>query len=177
MRYRRYKAMKAMQPMHHRQGFTLIEAAVATMIVGVGILALVHAMASGTRVNQQGRNVTQAVFLAQEIREWTIRLPFNDPDPADAGKPPGSDGTNPQTFVDDLDDLMDVTYTPPRNANGQPINDLTGWSQTIQLQWKDPNSLLMTVPNGSSDAILVTVIIRRNAVEVLRTSWIVCRRS
>ncbi len=47
--------------------------------------------------------------------------------------PPGPDQSDPQTFVDDLDDLMDVTYSPPRDAHGLPIADMTSWSQTITL--------------------------------------------
>lgn len=146
------------------------------MVIGTGIVALVHSMSAGTRVNDQGRSLTQAVFLAQEIREWTLKLPFSDPDAADAANPPGPDGTNPQTFVDDLDDLTDVTYNPPRDGTGAAIADMTSWSQTISLEWKDPNSLSTTVPTGSSDAVAVTVIVQYGGAEVLRTSWLVFRR-
>ena len=88
-------------------GFTLIEASIAIMVVGLGIVAMLHAMGAGTRINQEGRDITSAVFLAQEIREWTLQLPFSDPDPGAQGNPPGPDGSDPLLFVDDLDDLLD----------------------------------------------------------------------
>lgn len=158
------------------KGFTLIEALIASVLVGVGIVALLVAAKSGTQVNMAGRNITQATYLSQEIREWTLKLPFSDPDAGDAGNPPGPDGSDPQEFVDDLDDLLDVTYSPPRDASGQAIPDADGWSQHISLQWKDPDSLGTTVTVGSSDVIRVVITIARDGHDVLSTGWLVTRR-
>jgi len=159
-----------------RDGFTLIEVAVATAIIGLALAALLGAVASGTRTNDAGKKLTQAVFLAQEIREWTIGLPFSDPDPGDADNPPGPDGSNPQTFVDDLDDLMAVTFSPPRDGGGAPITDMTQWSETITLTWRDASNLSSTVSAGSSDVIHVQVDISYQDLPVLTTGWLVGRR-
>ncbi|MFW6155336.1 MAG: type IV pilus modification PilV family protein [Planctomycetota bacterium] len=158
------------------QGFTLTEVSIAMALIGVGILSLLHAMGAGTNVNAAGRELTQAAFLAQEIREWTVQLPFRDPDPDDAGNPPGPDGTSPQTFVDDLDDLMGVTYSPPRDATGTAITGMTDWSQTITLEWRTPENLLTTVTAGSSDVICVFVTIRHRGRDVHTSSWLVFDR-
>lgn len=163
-------------PKRRHGGFTLIEAAIATVVVGMGIVALLHAMGAGTRVNHEGSSVTQAVFLGQEIREWTMQLPFSDLDPGDAGNPPGSDGSDSQVFVDDLDDLMNVTYSPPRDGQGYVIDGMDGWYQTISIEWKDPANLTLTVPAGSTDTVSVTVTVGRNAHTALSTSWLVTRR-
>jgi prepilin-type N-terminal cleavage/methylation domain-containing protein len=159
-----------------RGGFSLVEVAVATAIVGVGVTALMAALAAGTRTNRAGQELTQAVFLAQEIREWTMNLPFSDPDPGDAGKPPGSDGTSPQIFVDDLDDLLGVTYNPPRDGRGVSVAGMAGWSQTMHLSWRDPSNLTSAVANGASDVIHVEVEIAHYGQAVLSTGWLVTRR-
>ena len=78
--------------------------------------------------------------------------------------------------MDDLDDLMDVTYSPPRNASGQAIAGLDGWSQHIALEWKDPDSLTSTVWPGLSDVVRVTVTISHHGREVLTTGWLAWRR-
>lgn len=158
------------------RGFTLVEAAIAIVVVGVGIVALMHAMASGTRINSEGQAITQAVFVAQEVREWTMRLPFSDEDPSDANNPPGPDSQSPQVFVDDLDDLMEVTYGPPRDGQGVAIADLAGWSQTIHLEWRDPGSLTTAVPDGDSDVVCVTVDVGRHGRDIHSASWLVTRR-
>ena len=159
-----------------RGGFSLMEVAVTTVIVGVGVTSLLLSVGSGTRVNGGAQELTQAVFLAQEIREWTVKLPFSDPDPADAGNPPGPDGTSPLVFVDDLDDLMNVTFSPPRGGTGQPLNALTGWSQRITITWRDPDDLSAVVSPGASDIVYVQVEILRRGKLVYTTGWIVARR-
>jgi len=157
----------------HR-GFSLIEAAVATAIVGIGIVALVAAMEAGTRSNAGGRQLTQAIVLAQNIREWTVRLPFCDPD---GGTIIGPEQSSPQVFVDDLDDLMDVVFTPPRDGLGQPIVNMANWSQSIQMTWRDPNSLVTSVSPGTSNIIHVRVEVFCGAKNIYTTGWLVAKRS
>jgi len=159
-----------------REAFTLTEVAVATAIIGLAVTALLVTVGSGTRTNDAGRQLTLAVYLAQEIREWTVKLPFRDPDPGDQGKPPGPDGSSPQVFVDDLDDLINVTYSPPRDGQGYPIADMAHWSQQITLTWRDPNSLTATVTPGASNAIHVEVKIACRNRQVLTANWLVTGR-
>jgi len=156
---------------------TLIEIAVATAIIGIGVAAIMVAATSTTLVSDAGRKLTQAIFLAQEVREWTLKLPFSDPDPGDEDNPPGPDGAeNPQTAVDDLDDLMDVTYSPPRDGQGVAISDMTGWSQKFTLTWRNRDNLAQTVAAGASDVINVQVQIEYRGRNILTTSWIVTGR-
>ena len=157
-------------------GFTLIETIVATSIIGIGLTALMASIATGSRVQGVGKQTTQAVFLAQNIREWTLTLPFTDPDPEDAGNPPGIDPNDSPDYADDLDDLMDTTYGPPKDAMGYTIYDLTGWSQTITLTWRNPTNLESIVSDGSSDVVHVQVDIKQNGQDVLSTSWLIVRR-
>ncbi len=159
-----------------RRGFCLAEVLVASAIVGIGVTAIMTAMETGTKVNAAGKELTQAVFLTQEIREWTLLLPFRDPDPGDAGNPPGSDGSDPQVFVDDLDDLLGVTYGPPRDGTGTAIGGMDGWSQQIDLEWKNPDDLTTTATPGASDVIRVNVSILHNGRTVLSSGWLVARR-
>jgi Tfp pilus assembly protein PilV len=163
-----------------RGGFSLVESALAIVIIGIGIVALVASLDAGSRINGAGRNLTRAVFLAQEIREWTLQLPFRDPDPGDANNPPGPDGSSPQVFVDDLDDLYDpagLVFSPPRDGQGQVLSDLTGWSQQLTLTWRDPSHLTQTVTPGGSSVIHVTVSVRLQGKEVFTTNWLVAKRS
>lgn len=168
--------MRGQTRRRRRGGFTLIEVAVATAIIGIGMAALLTATMSGTRSNDAGKKLTQAVFLAQEIREWTLKLPFSDPDPGDQGNPPGPDGSDPQVFVDDLDDLANVTYTPPRDGQGMTLYDLSNWSQTITLTWVDPADLTTPVAPGASDVVFVSVGVSHDGTSMLTTGWLVTRR-
>jgi len=62
-----------------RPAFTLIETALATVIIGVGVLALVQAQDSFLRSNSWSTQAATANYLACEIREMTRTLPKFDP--------------------------------------------------------------------------------------------------
>ena len=159
-----------------RDGFTLIEVAVATAIVGIGVAALMACLAAGTRTSRAGQQLAQAVFLIQEARERTLKLPFSDP--SGSGTVPGPEaGEDPQVAVDDLDDLTGVTFSPPCDACGQPIAALVGWSQTFTLTWRDPDDLTSVAPAGTTDIIHVQVDVAYQGQIVQSAGWLVARRS
>jgi len=158
-----------------RSGFTLVEAAVATALIGIALASLLTALQSGTRTNEASRRLTQAIFLSQEICEWALRLPFEDPE--ESGETPGSEEGDPPLAVDDLDDLMGVTYSPPRDAYGSAITDMSGWSETITLTWRDSSNVATVVPDGSSDVVHVQVSLSYQGRQVLTNDWLVTRRS
>lgn len=62
-----------------RDGFTLIETALATVIIGVGVLALVDSQRAFLASNAWSTQTATANYLANEIRELTRRLPKHDP--------------------------------------------------------------------------------------------------
>lgn len=62
-----------------RGGFTLIEAALATIIIGVGVVAMVEAQQSFIKSNLWSSHAAAGTFLANEVREFTRHLPKHDP--------------------------------------------------------------------------------------------------
>ncbi len=62
-----------------RRGFTLLEAALATVIIGVGVLALVEAQWAFLRSNAWSSQAATASYMANEIRELMRGLPRHDP--------------------------------------------------------------------------------------------------
>ncbi len=62
-----------------RAGFTLIETALATVIVGVGVLSIVAAQQAFHKQNAWSTHASTATRLGNEIREMTFRLPRHDP--------------------------------------------------------------------------------------------------
>src|SRR5205085_1701817 len=69
----------AMRTPRARRGFTLIETALATIIVGVGVIALVEAQQAFHVQNSWSSNASIATRLGNEIREMTLNLPQHDP--------------------------------------------------------------------------------------------------
>lgn len=159
-----------------RRGTTVIKAALATAFAGVAVVGMMVTLAAAARASEAGKELTQAVTLAQEIHEWTLRLPFSDPDVERKHSPPGCEEGDPQTFVDDLDDLIGATFCPPKSAKGTTIAGMPDWSQRLAVTWREPSNLTQIVAPGASDIAHVEVTIRHNGNQVFRTGWLLARR-
>jgi prepilin-type N-terminal cleavage/methylation domain-containing protein len=158
------------------KGFTLLEVLLATIILGIGIAAALNSMITGTMMNAESEKLTNATFLAQEIREWTQNLPFSDPDTQDMLNPPGPDSEGPYgPYVDDLDDLLDAEFSPPLDSMGNQISGMSGWTQQITLSWRSEDDPSITVAVGSSNVIYVQVRILSAGEVILNSGWLCAR--
>ena len=112
-----------------RRAFTLIEASLATVIVGVGVLAIVEAQQAFLQKNAWSTHTSTAMFLANEIREMTRNMPRHDAfsggvyflDPTAhtgfRGWGPEPDEVSALDF-DDLDDFDGVAFGTAPNLPG-----------------------------------------------------------
>jgi type II secretory pathway pseudopilin PulG len=132
-----------------RGGFTLIEAAIATVIIGVAFTAMLQLIAKGTQANGQGTELTTAINLAGNIHEASIRV----------------------AYVDIFD--LRATHDPPVDARLQAISGMPGWSQVVGVNYVDQNNITQSVPDTQYEPTArVTVAILRNGKEVYRSSWL-----
>lgn len=153
-----------------RRGFTLIEAALVTVIIGVGVMAMMQLLAAGTVQNGAGAKLTTGLAMAGNIRELTLDVAFSDPNQtASWGTESGETSV---AAYDDLDDLDGKTFSPPIDARRQTIATQPEWSQSITVQCVDPDLITTTVPDGSSPMARVTVTILCGGQEVCKTSWL-----
>ncbi|MFG0312971.1 MAG: prepilin-type N-terminal cleavage/methylation domain-containing protein [Phycisphaerales bacterium] len=118
------------------RGFTLIETSMATLIIGIGVLAMVDAQSSFIVSNQWSSHAASATFLANEIREYTRNLPKHDPVTGISLQDDGSGSMvvtgwgvdTGEVIVDDFDDLDDyngITFSYIGTA-GLDDDDLPG---------------------------------------------------
>jgi prepilin-type N-terminal cleavage/methylation domain-containing protein len=116
-----------------RRGFTLLETALAIVIVGVGVLAIVAAQQAFHQKNSWSTHASIASALGNEIREMTLNLPRHDP-------VTGGWGAEESSWVDfdDLDDFDGWIFSAaldngPINARREIIPNMAGWSQTVHV--------------------------------------------
>jgi hypothetical protein len=153
--------------------FTLLEAALALVILGVGVLAMVDAQTAFIQSNLWSSHAATGTFLAQEVREFSRRLPRHDPV---RGLAP--DGGGQVVFglepgevivadIDDVDDLDGLTFSAegnmpgPISATGAVIPEIAldgeieldgegnpvpmvGWAQHITVEKIEPYDTAMT---------------------------------
>jgi len=61
-----------------RPGFTLAEVLVCSVILALVFVAMLAALGQESVIVQSGEDVTVATFLAEEIRDMALRMPFQD---------------------------------------------------------------------------------------------------
>ena len=154
-----------------RRGFTLIETGLATIIIGVGVTALVQLLAKGTISNIDGADLTTAVNLANNIHEMTYALSFADPvTPTHWG---AETGETLATY-NDVDDFDGKTFSPPIDARRQVLSSFTNWSQSIAVQKVDVNRLTTSVPNSTvMPTLRVTVTVQHFGQTVYSENWLI----
>ena len=153
-------------------GFTIIEALVATIIVGLAIVALVMANGAFTQANAAAVNLSTAQFLVEQIRELTAVLAVVDPTT-------GTDtfGAEEASLAnyDDLDDFDGASYSPPINASRTAMSDLSSFTQQITVENVNSSNFNQTVADHSSPFVKVTVTVSQNSNELASATWLRAR--
>jgi len=148
----------------------MIDTAIATVVIGVGVIGMVKLLAAGTMSNIAGTELTTAVNLANNIHEVALGLAFVDPEQ------PGARATK-EGSVASYDDLLDLdgdTYSPPLDCRRQPIAAYATWSQAVAVQTVAADNVASVRPNDLTVPMArVTVTIRHNGKNVYATSWLV----
>jgi hypothetical protein len=168
-----------------RRGFTLVEAALATVIIGTGVLAIVFAQQTFHKQNSWASRAATGMRLASEIREMTFNLPRHDP-------VTGTDAWGPEANesgvvdYDDVDDFDGAVFSHdlgngPLSAMRDAIQNMPGWSQRVEVWNVDPFDIHTSVDNGTTELLRVDVIVEYQSQidlspnEVTRLSWVQTR--
>jgi len=155
-----------------REAFTLIEALIAVVIIGLAIASLVAANIAFTAANSAGANLSTAEFLAEQVRELLAPLPVIDPQAGAATF--GAEEASLAQY-DDLDDFDNKTFSPPINADRLSLGNFTAFSQQVAVQNVSPTNFDQVVPDHGSNFVRVTVTVSHNSEKLIQTSWIRAR--
>jgi hypothetical protein len=125
-----------------RAGFTLTEALLATVIVGVGVLSSLNLFCACTEAANKAAQATTGRTLAENVRESMAGLSFCDPISAATVWGPET-GETVATYddVDDYDgtDGKGTTFNPPIDGMKNPIPALAQYTQLVTVMPVDPN--------------------------------------
>src|SRR5690349_15716379 len=166
------------------RGFTLPEASLAVMIVGIGFLATMELFSACTTENQRSAQITTAQMLCSNIQELMGGLAFKDPYYATTNFAP-EPGESLATY-NDVDDFDGLSFSPPIDSTRAVIPELAKYTQVITVMPVDPNrpgnntdvtkpEIQKTIYTGAV-RVRVSVLYRKNPtdppVEVLRMAWV-----
>jgi type II secretory pathway pseudopilin PulG len=144
-----------------RTGFTLVEAAITTAIIGLGFVAVMELFTGTTRQNATADHMTSAMMLAGQMEEMLALLPMDDPTTGSQTSFGPEEASVAQ--YDDLDDFAGAagagtTFSPPVDCRLQAIPSLSQYTQRITVTRVLPDALDVTL-NGYTGACRVDISI------------------
>lgn len=129
-----------------RPGFTLVEAAISTVLVSGLLVASLNTLGAAKLGQQNIAEHGRAFLLAQELMSEVMRQEYADPedvgkidlrDPSlttsSMGLDSGESASNRSDY-DDVDDYHGWSAIPPENKDGSAIPNLTGWMRIVAVE-------------------------------------------
>lgn len=158
-------------------GFTLIEALFAILLVGLAIASLMAANTSFTRSNGAGAELSTAEFLLEQVKELTATLPVSDPQSTAWTTFGPEAGEASLAAYDDLDDFDGASFSPPISAGRASLADFAAFTQQVTVQKVSASNFGLVVPDSdpSTAFVRVTVRVLHNSAEISSASWVRAR--
>lgn len=152
-----------------QSGFSLVEVLIATLLVGVSVVALLAGNGAFSMVNGVGVDLSTAEFLVEQIREWTTVMEVVDPEGGTATF--GLEEPN-MVDADDIDDLDGQSFSPPVAAGGDPLAQFSSFSQQVVVENVSATDFTQVVGDHSSMFVRTTVSVNQNNNTIASASWI-----
>lgn len=161
---------RAVRQRWSRQGYTLVEVVVSSLIVG-GLLAGALDVVGGiyathrTTSDQFLRHQLAAIMLAE-----IAALPYEDPQypGGPIGQESGESAATRQAF-DDVDDYHLWNRLPPEENDGDALPGAGGWRRQVAVAYVDPATGATVSDDLGAKKIIVTVTTPSGEVETLET--------
>ncbi len=141
--------MNSLQIIHknrNRRGFTIIEAAIATIIIGIGVTAMMTLFGTCTKVSDFSSKMSTGIFLAEQMRNMTDEVSYAN-----------------------LPALNGAVYNGA-DSDGNPVDGLSGYSQELTVQSVNWQSMANALPG--SEIVVVTAVVTHNNQKLSQLSWI-----
>lgn len=151
-----------------RRGFTVIETALSTVVIGLMLVAALQTVGASKVAQHRNADRARAVPLASSLLAEITAQAYEEPDIVKLfGPEPTEVLTGNRSAFDDVDDYEGLTETPPRDRAGVALPGFTGWTLTVKVQWVNPSNPTMTslVETGAK---LITVTATRDSIPYVR---------
>ena len=121
-----------------RRGFTLVEVMIASVLLAIGLLAMLALQLHALRGSQLGRHYTGAGQIAREKMEELMRVPFADPD-LTAGAGWKNDGNQTlQVSLEGGGASSEQVFKVEHRVSSNPATTTTLRQIDVRVTWYEP---------------------------------------
>lgn len=160
-----------MMPSRQRPGFSLLEAALSSVLVGVLLVAAMRTVAASAVSQRLASEQAVAQALAEGLLAEILPAAYREPDGSARFGTETGEATSSKATFDDIDDWHPWSESPPKQPDGTPLADLDGWSRRATVDWVAPHDL-NTALQVETGVKRITVVVSHRGVDVCtRTAY------
>ncbi|HXE53428.1 MAG TPA: PKD domain-containing protein [Tepidisphaeraceae bacterium] len=131
----------------NRRGFTILEATMATLIVGGVMVVALNCVATSRALRARTADRIRGQELALDLLAEVLQQNYL----------PATQNEARRALWTDVDHYNGLLDSPPTTKNGVAIPDCTGWTRTVAVTAVDPSTLVITTGSTGIKRILVNV--------------------
>jgi type II secretory pathway pseudopilin PulG len=118
-----------------RRAFTLVEAAISTVIVAVMLVAALTTVGASKTTQHRAAILARGRLLAEALMAEILQQSYREPvDTAAFGRETGELATSRSAY-DDVDDYHGWSASPPAAKDGTTLENTTGWKRTVTVEY------------------------------------------
>ena len=141
-----------------RRGFSMVEAVFCVVLVGGLVVVSLDTLGASKVAQRSLGDRTRGSLLASALMSGILNQSYEDPNQSPIwGLEAGENSLLRSTF-DDVDDYINWSASPPQNRDGTSIPGLSGWRQSVTVDWVDQADLTTPwVPDTGVKRVTVTI--------------------
>lgn len=148
-----------------RRSFTMVEAVFCVVLVSGLLVVSLDTLGASKMAQRNLGDRALGQLLASSLMSEIMNQSYQDPNETPIIGPESSENPTLRSNFDDVDDYSGWSATPPQNRDGTSIPGLSGWRQSVTVDFVDQANL--TIPSVSGTGVKrVTVTITHNNVVV-----------
>ncbi len=137
-RLRRVAATRRDHNGRRRVGFTLVEAAISTVIVGTMFVAALNTVGAARVAQYKTALVGRGRMYAEALLTEILQQSYQEPGATYVFGREAGESDAIRTAYDDVDDYHGWTESPLAAKDGTALPNSANWSRTVTVEWIDP---------------------------------------
>lgn len=153
-----------------RRAFSLIEAAVSIVIVGLMLSAALNAAGASRSAQSTIADRLHGAALADMLMSEILSKSYEDPVVKSTLGREAGETAGPRSLFDDVDDYAGWTESPIKDENGVNAAGLSGWAFSVDVAWVHPDNFATRSLTETGVKIIVVTVQRRGVTAATLTA-------
>ena len=127
------------------RGFTLLEVVIATLVMGLMLVAAMNTLGSAIRGQRLTGQQSHAALLANDLLAEILAHPYADPEGGTGLGTDAGEGSSTRVDFDDVDDFDGWSGSPPEDVGGTALASGFGLTRNVSVDYVNKNNFTQVI--------------------------------